>query len=92
MRISQLDIRRDLIVGSYDLVFLIAALSFVHGRRQLGWATKKLADALPPGGLLVFNEMRSLPEVERAAWTKWPAEGPLQNVAFMDGRHGLRLI
>ncbi len=92
VRISQLDIRHDPIVGSYDLVFLMAALSFVHGRRRLGRVTQKLADALRPGGLLVFNEMRLLPEVERAAWTKWLAEGALQNVAFMDGRHGLRLI
>ena len=92
VRISQWDIRRDPVVGSYDLVFLMAALSFVHGRRQLGRVTQKLADALRPGGLLVFNEMRLLPEAERALWTKWLAEGALQNVAFMDGRHGLWLI
>lgn len=93
VRVRQVDIQRDSIDGPFDVVFLMAVLGYVHGRGKLDRVSAKLAAALRPGGLLVFNELRLHdPTMEDSWWARWLGEGGLQLLTFLDGRNGLRLI
>ena len=92
VRIVQLDIDRNSIPGTYDLVFVMGVLSFIHGRDKLARVGARLAHVLRPGGLLVLNEMRLRREFERSWWIRLLAEGGIENAAFLDGRHGFRLV
>jgi SAM-dependent methyltransferase len=92
-RIRCLDIGREAIEDTFDVVFLMCVLGTLHGRRTLNRVSADLAHALRPGGLLVFNELRFHdPRVEGSWWARALVEGGLELVKFLDGRNGLRLI
>ena len=92
-RIHRLDIGREAIEGTFDVVFLMCVLGTLHGRRTLKRVSTNLAHALRPGGLLVFNELRFHDaRVEGSWWARALVEGGLELVKFLDGRDGFRLI
>ena len=93
LRVERRNIERDPVSGLFDLVFMMGVLGYVHGRGRIGEVTAKVADALRPGGLLVFNELRiDDSRFENCWWARAFAEGGLQLLKFLDGRDGLRLI
>ena len=92
-RVRRLDISREPVEGTFDLVFLMCVLGTVHGRRTLGRVGANLARALRPGGLLIFNELRFHDSrVEGSWWARALVEGGLELVKFLNGRDGLQLI
>jgi SAM-dependent methyltransferase len=92
-RVRRVDISRDAVEGTFDLVFLMCVLGTLHGRRTLKRVSANLAHALRPGGLLVFNELRFHDSrIEGSWWARALVEGGVELVRFLDGRDGLRLI
>src|SRR6516225_11354809 len=53
LRVKTMDLDFDPIVGSFDLVFAMDVLEFIHGRDRLARVGRKLAEALRPGGILI---------------------------------------
>jgi SAM-dependent methyltransferase len=92
-RVRRLDISREPVNGTFDIVFLMCVLGTLHGRRPLGRVSANLARALRPGGLLIFNELRFHDSrVEASWWARALVEGGLELVKFLNGRDGLQLI
>ena len=90
VRVQRIDIGRDPLPGTFDIVFLMCVLGSLHGRRTLGRVSANLAGALRPGGLLVFNELRfHEPRMEASWWARALVEGGLQLLTFLDGREEL---
>jgi SAM-dependent methyltransferase len=93
VHVRRLDIQRDEIPGTFDVVFAMCVLVYVHGRDRLDAAAARLAGTVRPGGLLVFNDLRLYqPEFEDCWWARWLVEGGLRLLDFLDGRHGLHLV
>lgn len=92
VRVSQREIEKDSISGKFDVVFAMGVLEYIHGRDRLDRVTHKLAEALRGGGILVLNSSRLPPDMEGAWWARWLGEGGLHHMAFLEGRHGLRLF
>jgi len=93
VRVRCLQIDREPVQETFDLVFLMCVLGSLHGRRALARVRANLANALRPGGLLVFNELRFHdPRVEDSWWARAFVEGGLELLKFLDGRDGLRLM
>jgi SAM-dependent methyltransferase len=93
VRVRCLDIQREEVPGTFDLVFLMCVLGTLHGRRTLARVSANIAQALRPGGLLIFNELRFHdPHVERAWWARALVEGGLALTKFLDGRNGLHVM
>ena len=91
--VRRLDIQRDGIPGRFDVVFAMCVLVYVHGRDRLDTAVARMAAAVRPGGLFVFNDLRLYqPEFENCWWARWLVEGGLRQLDFLDGRHGLHLV
>lgn len=91
--VRRLDIQTDRIPGTFDVVFAMCVMTYVHGRRRLDKVAANVADALEAGGLFVMNELRFHdPRIENCWWARWLGEGGLQLVRFVDGRHGLHLV
>jgi SAM-dependent methyltransferase len=92
-RVRRIDISREAIEGTFDVVFLMCVLGALHGRRTLRRVSANIAHAVRPGGLLIFNELRFHdPRVESSWWPRALVEGGLELVKFLNGRDGLRLI
>jgi SAM-dependent methyltransferase len=92
-RVHRIDISREAIAGTFDVVFLMCVLGTLHGRRTLKRVSANLAHAVRPGGLLVFNDLRFHDSrIEASWWARALVEGGLELVKFLDGRDGLRLI
>jgi SAM-dependent methyltransferase len=93
IRVQRVDIEREPVPGTFDLIFLMCVLGCLHGRRTLRYVSTNLANALRPGGLLVFNELRfHNPAMDDCWWARALVEGGQQLSRFLDGRHGLSLI
>jgi O-methyltransferase len=92
VRLLERNFITDSLGGSFDVVFVMGVLQFVHGKDILGRVTLKLSAALRDGGLLVVNEVRLPPAIEQSWWARWLGEGGNQYVEFIDGREGFRLI
>jgi SAM-dependent methyltransferase len=93
IRVRTVDIDRESVDGTFDIVFLMCVLGSLHGRATLTRVSAKLARALRPGGLLVFNELRFHdPRVEASWWARTLVEGGLELLKFLDGRHGVHLV
>jgi SAM-dependent methyltransferase len=92
-RVRRLDVSREAIEGTFDIVFLMCVLGTLHGRRTLRRVSANIARAVRPGGLLIFNELRFHDaRIEGSWWARALVEGGLELVKFLDGRDGLRLI
>ena len=92
-RVHRIDISREAIEGTFDVVFLMCVLGTLHGRRTLKRVTANLAHAVRPGGLLIFNDLRFHDSrIEGSWWARALVEGGLELVKFLDDRDGLRLI
>jgi len=92
-RVRRVDVSREAIEGTFDVVFLMCVLGTLHGRRTLRRVSANIAHAVRPGGLLIFNELRFHdPRVEGSWWARALVEGGLELVKFLNGRDGLRLI
>jgi SAM-dependent methyltransferase len=92
-RVRRIDISREAIEGTFDVVFLMCVLGTLHGRRTLRRVSANIAHALRPGGLLIFNELRFHdPRVESSWWPRVLVEGGVELVKFLNGCDGLRLI
>ena len=92
VRVRCLDIQREKVPGTFDLVFLMCVLGTLHGRGTMARVSANIARALRPGGLLIFNELRFHdPRVDKAWWARALVEGGLALTKFLDGRNGLRL-
>ena len=93
VHVRRFDIQRDRMPGTFDMVFAMCVLVYVHGQERLDEAVARMAATVRPGGLLVFNDLRLYqPEFENCWWARWLVEGGLQLLEFLDGRHGLHLV
>jgi len=92
VQLRQLNILRDSVSGMFDVVFVMGVLQFVHSRGHVRRIARKLARTLRTGGLLVVNEVRLPPQMERTWWARWLVQGGSNHVDFIDGREGLHLI
>ena len=91
--VRRVDIQTHSIAGTFDVIFAMCVLTYVHGRRRLDTVIAKIAGALEVGGVFVLNELRLHdPRIENCWWARWLGEGGLQLTAFVNGRHGLHLV
>jgi 2-polyprenyl-3-methyl-5-hydroxy-6-metoxy-1,4-benzoquinol methylase len=74
VQIIPLDLQRDAL-DTYDVVFAMDVLEFVHGRRRVSDTVAKLAAAVRPGGLLVLSMCRYPADIRDAWWQRWVPEG-----------------
>jgi len=73
-RVVPLDLRTARL-QSYDVVFAMDVLEFVHGRRSVARTVDLLAGAVRPGGLLVVSMCRYAADIRAAWWQRWVPEG-----------------
>ena len=91
--VRRLDIQTDRIQGTFDAVFAMCVMTYIHGRGPLDNVIANVAGALEVGGLFVMNELRlHHPRIENCWWARWLAEGGMQLMRFVNRRHGLHLV
>jgi len=91
LRVKTMDLDFDPIVGSFDLVFAMDVLEFIHGRDRLAQVGRKLAEALRPGGILIVSACRLSQELRRCWWSWSFPEGADNIIEFLSSRFGLVL-
>lgn len=91
VRVEPFDLEKDVIHGTFDWVFAMDVLEYVHGHDRLGRVTEKLARAVKRNGLLIVSVCRLPGELRGAWWMGWVPDGADAVIKFMDGRSGLRL-
>jgi len=90
VRIRQLDLIRNPVPGSYDVIFAMDVLDFVQGRTRKRAVGSKLARALAPGGVLVVTMTRLARDLRFGWWARQLLEGGDMVVAFLAESPGLR--
>jgi len=90
--LARLDIRTDRVDGSFDLVLAMGVLSYLFRPWDLKRASKKLIDALEPGGLLFFSDTRHSPIFESAHWGSLTLRGGEQIRRWLSRRDELELL
>jgi SAM-dependent methyltransferase len=90
--VASLDLQTEPLPGSFDVVFAMDVLEFIHGRSRVAATARKLAGAARHGGHLVISMSRLPDEMRERLWARWLIEGGDNLAAFLDGRNGLRLV
>lgn len=92
LTVAQLDLQSDPLPGSFDVVFAMDVLEFIHGRSRIGATARKLAAAVRPGGYLAISMSRLPEEMRERFWARWLIEGGDNLAAYLDGRNGLQAL
>jgi SAM-dependent methyltransferase len=92
VEIRPLDLERDPIQGTFDWVFAMDILEYVHGRDRLARVAEKLALATRDDGLLIVSACRLPEELRNAWWQRWIPDGADAVVDFLSSRCDLRLL
>jgi SAM-dependent methyltransferase len=90
--IKQLNLLRDPIPGTYDVVFAMDVFDCIHGRGRIARAASSCAAALRPGGLLAFSGCCLPASLRTYPLLRWLREGADNLVDFLHGRFGLSLL
>jgi SAM-dependent methyltransferase len=91
VRVVSLDLQNDPL-DSYDVVFAMDVLEFVHGRSRVHRTLDKLVSAVRPGGLLVVSMCRYPDDIRDAWWQRWVPEGADSVLPLMAGHRELDQI
>jgi len=70
-----IDLRRDALDGTYDLVFATGVFSCFNRPWDLRRASAKVIDAMAPGGVLIYSDPRQSRVFETAWWGKLALRG-----------------
>jgi SAM-dependent methyltransferase len=73
--IERLDLIKDPIPSSYDVIFAMDVLDFIQGRARKRAVVSKLARALRPGGILVVTMTRLASDLRSGWWARRLVEG-----------------
>lgn len=92
VKIQPFDLESDRIRSTFDWVFAMDVLEYIHGRDRLGRVAQKLARAVKDDGLLVVSACRLPEELRGAWWMRWMPDGADAVINFMNGRSGLSLV
>lgn len=92
VRVEPLDIARAPLLGSYDIVFAVDLFDELHSRGRIQRVARKLAQAVCPGGLLVFSGCRLPAEMRSDRLAHWLLEGADNALAFFASNLGWRLV
>jgi len=90
--VAPLDLQSEPLPGQFDVVFAMDVLEFIHGRSRVADTARRLAEGIRPGGYLAITMSRLPEEMRGRLWARWLVEGGDNMSAFLDGRHGLRLL
>ena len=92
VQVQQLNIEKDEIAGTYDLVFAMDILSLIFGRDRLAKVSSKIAAALDTNGLLIVTDCRLDPDLRDAWFRRWVPTGVESIVNLLAEQLGWRLL
>jgi 2-polyprenyl-3-methyl-5-hydroxy-6-metoxy-1,4-benzoquinol methylase len=75
VRVARVDLRRDPLGGSYDLIVAMDVLSSIHRPGVLRRVRDRLVDSLEPGGMLLVGDVRLNEVWETACWSRYFVRG-----------------
>lgn len=86
------DLCRDQVPGSFDVVFAMDVLDYIHGPVQRRRVMAKLARAVRPGGFLAISVCRLKTRASEGLLGRVLLGGGLNLLDWIDGHHGLALV
>jgi len=89
--VTQKDITREDIVGTFDVVFALDLLEALHGRRRVERVVNKLISAVRPGGFLIVSGSRLPKRMRDSRWAQRMIEGADNHLAHIQTRADVRL-
>lgn len=69
------DLRRDLSLGAFDLILLIAVVEYFRSMREFRNARDKIVEMLAPGSQLLLTTTLQTDAFDRAWWGRWLPRG-----------------
>ena len=92
VRIAQLNLVKQPIPGTYDLIFAMDVLEFAFGRKELTDTAGKLLNALRKGGLLVLSSCGLMAELQSRWSARWLLGHKGDIAGFLETNFKLRRV
>ncbi|MGH9523958.1 MAG: SAM-dependent methyltransferase, partial [Terriglobales bacterium] len=91
VEIRNMEIAKEALPGTYDVVFALDVIDVIHGPRQVRSVWEKMIAAIKPGGNLVMSSCQLPRGLRSSWWSRTLMEGAENHVSFLRQHRALRV-